>query len=114
VARRHGVWPTHEADCLCVDCMVRRDPENAAPEDPSTGPRAAATTHERALLAIDTAERKAWLSLAGYKFWMFGYHAAQWVLLKGILPGHRPNPFKALVDQAKAVVAERGYKPGAE
>jgi hypothetical protein len=70
-------------------------------------------TEALALAAIGDAERKAWLSLAGYKFWMFGYHAAQWVLLKGILPGHRPNPFKVLVDMAKAVVAERGYKPGA-
>jgi hypothetical protein len=69
-------------------------------------------TEALARTAIAEAERKAWLSLAGYKFWMFGYHAAQWVLLKGILPGHRPNPFKALVDMAKAECATRGYKDG--
>lgn len=60
--------------------------------------------------ALADAERRAWMSLAAYKFWMFGYHAAQWVLLKALMPAHIRNPFKQLVDLAKQVVADRGYK----
>lgn len=52
--------------------------------------------------AILEAEAKAWQSLAGYKFWMFGYHAAQWVLLNKIDGGERmPNPFRLLVHAAR-------------
>jgi len=40
---------------------------------------------------------KAWKSLAGYKFYMFGYHAAAWVKLNQLLPVPLPNPFKELV-----------------
>ena len=57
--------------------------------------------------AMIEAEEKAWRSLAGYKFWMFGYHAAQWVLLNRIdTPfGERmANPFRALVQLARAHV----------
>ena len=47
-------------------------------------------------------------SLAKYKFWMFGYHAASWVkynrLLKGT-PYHNGNPFKIFVHLA---MIERG------
>jgi hypothetical protein len=60
--------------------------------------------------ALADAERKAWLALAGYKFWMFGYHAAQWVLLKSVMPTHIRNPFASLVRLAKDVVTERNYK----
>lgn len=59
--------------------------------------------------AMAAAERKAWLSLAGYKFWMFGYHAAQWVMLKAMMPHHVRNPFKQLVQLAALVVKERGW-----
>lgn len=57
--------------------------------------------------AMIEAEEKAWRSLAGYKFWMFGYHAAQWVLLNRIdTPfGERmANPFRTLVQLARAHV----------
>lgn len=47
------------------------------------------------------AEAKAWDSLARYKFFMFGYHAADVVKLRRRL-GMRGNPFKALVDLARA------------
>ncbi len=47
------------------------------------------------------AEDKAWKALARYKFWMFGYHAAQWVLLNRLLPKPKRNPFRALVQQAR-------------
>lgn len=43
------------------------------------------------------AEAKAWESLAKYKFWLFGYHAAQWVLLNRVSAERRPNPWKDLV-----------------
>lgn len=52
-------------------------------------------------LAMRDAENKAWASLAGYKFYMFGYHAAQWVKLNKLLPKSEPNPFKELVKVAK-------------
>lgn len=54
------------------------------------------------------AEEKAWKSLAGYKFFMFGYHAAHWVNLNRLLKkqgdteGNVPNPFRELVKLAKA------------
>jgi hypothetical protein len=34
---------------------------------------------QNVLKAMANAEEKAWKSLAGYKFLMFGYHAARWV-----------------------------------
>jgi hypothetical protein len=45
------------------------------------------------------AETKAWEALSGYKFWMFGYHAARWVNYNQLLPrNHRlRNPFANLV-----------------
>jgi hypothetical protein len=56
--------------------------------------------------AMVAAERKAWDSLARYKFWMFGYHAAQWVLLNQLdSPERMPNPFKKLVQVAREHVA---------
>jgi len=48
------------------------------------------------------AEKKAWESLARYKFMMFGYWAAIWVHLNKIGNFRRPNPFKGLVGVAKA------------
>lgn len=47
------------------------------------------------------AEFKAIDSLARYKFVMFGYWAAVWVHLNRISGEKRPNPFKALVQQAR-------------
>ena len=46
---------------------------------------------------------KALDSLRRYKFFMFGYWAAQWVTLNKLLPSPRPNPFKSLVDLAKEI-----------
>lgn len=57
---------------------------------------------------LDETERKAWVSLARYKFLTFGHHAAQWVLLKSLMPAHVRNPFASLVRFAKAEVANRG------
>ena len=53
------------------------------------------------------AETKAWKALAGYKFWMFGYHAAAWIKYKNLLekqPDYKykfRSPFKTLVDVAR-------------
>lgn len=51
----------------------------------------------------DRAEEQAWSALAQYKFWMFGYHAAQWVLLNRVADkrDRRSNPFRALVLAAR-------------
>lgn len=48
------------------------------------------------------AEAKAWEALSGYKFWMFGYHAARWVIYRRLLGSDEPNPFRELVDLARA------------
>lgn len=45
------------------------------------------------LTAMQEAEQKAWKSLAGYKFYMFGYWAGAWVKYNNLLPRARPNPF---------------------
>lgn len=52
--------------------------------------------------AMRDAETKAWEGLRGYKFWMFGYHAARWVNYNQLLPPVRRfrSPFKALVEIA--------------
>ena len=46
-------------------------------------------------------EHKALEALARYKFVMFGYHAAWWVKLNHMGGFKRPNPFRALVMQAR-------------
>ncbi|KKN62612.1 hypothetical protein LCGC14_0510230 [marine sediment metagenome] len=46
---------------------------------------------------LNEAEKKAWKSLARYKFQMFGYWAAIWVHLNRIGHFKRPNPFRNLV-----------------
>lgn len=56
---------------------------------------------ERILAAMETAEQKAWDALARYKFYMFGYHAAQWVNLNRIGEFKRENPFGDLVKMAR-------------
>lgn len=38
------------------------------------------------LASMRDAEIKAWEGLRGYKFWMFGYHAARWVNYNQLLP----------------------------
>ncbi len=47
------------------------------------------------------AEKKAIKALAGYKFWMFGYWAAQWVNYNRISGLKKPNPFKKFVQLAR-------------
>ena len=51
--------------------------------------------------ALTDAEGKAWASLAGYKFVMFGYWAGVWVHLNRLLGKPRPNPFRPLVKYAR-------------
>lgn len=50
---------------------------------------------------MDEAENKAWKSLGGYKFVMFGYHAANWVNLNKLLAKPLPNPFGGVVQFAR-------------
>jgi len=47
------------------------------------------------------ARRKAFDSLARYKFMMFGYHAALWVSLNTLDDTKESNPFTTLVNQAR-------------
>lgn len=60
------------------------------------------------LAAMVDAEQKAWEGLRGYKFWMFGYHAARWVNYNQLLPsGTRfRSPFKSLVEMADKKIDE--------
>ena len=52
--------------------------------------------------ALQEAEDKAWKSLAGYKFEMFGYWASKWVSLNHLDDVKRTNPWgDTLVVQAK-------------
>lgn len=60
---------------------------------------------EKLLPNLSEAEDKAWKSLAGYKFQMFGYWAAIWVHLNRIGDFNHPNPFRILVVEAQGEVA---------
>lgn len=51
---------------------------------------------------MNTAATKAWDALSRYKFWMFGYHAANWVMLNRLFGTKRGNPFAELVAIARA------------
>jgi len=46
-------------------------------------------------------QSKALTSLAGYKFLMFGYHAATWANLEKLSKRRHPNPFSDLVVMAR-------------
>jgi hypothetical protein len=50
---------------------------------------------------MEHARRKAWDSLARYKFMQFGYWAAIWVHLNRISGSKKSNPFRDLVAAAK-------------
>lgn len=59
-------------------------------------------------------QRKAWDSLARYKFYMFGYHAAAWVTLKKLLPRavqNPGNPWRGLVVMAQRMFESAGATP---
>lgn len=56
---------------------------------------------ERLVIELDEAERRAWDSLARYKFQMFGYWAGVWVHLNRISGENRPNPWRELVFTAR-------------
>jgi hypothetical protein len=58
-------------------------------------------------IEIAEAERKAIDALARYKFAMFGYWAGIWVHLNRISGRNRPNPFRPLVEAARAILADR-------
>ena len=61
-------------------------------------------------LSVEMAEqeRKAWDSLARYKFWMFGYHAANWVNINRLAGFKAKNPFRDLI---KVALQKRGDLP---
>ena len=59
---------------------------------------------DKILEEMNEAERKAWDSLARYKFFMFGYWASHWVKYNRLGGFNRPNPFKNLVQTAKGSV----------
>ena len=62
----------------------------------------AADVHRAVRSELDEAEAKAWEALRRYKFQMFGYWAAIWVHLNRISGERRPNPWRELVQHARA------------
>lgn len=58
---------------------------------------------------LDEAERKAWDSLARYKFQMFGYWAAIWVHINRLSGLRRPNPWKCLIETARQEMPDSRY-----
>lgn len=59
---------------------------------------------EHSILAeMAEAERKAFDSLARYKFLMFGYWAGVWVHLNRVSGQNYPNPFRDLVMAARSI-----------
>lgn len=58
----------------------------------------------RLAAARDKAKHDALKNLARYKFSNFGYHAARWVTLNRIIGDKQDNPFKFLVQAAKASI----------
>lgn len=95
------------------DLLARQAARIAALESENADLRTQMTANaiivDRLTLKLENAEFNAWDSLARYKFFMFGYHAAQWVLLNWIIGGRRSNPWAALVALARA----KGFGPGA-
>ena len=57
------------------------------------------------------AENKAWEALSGYKFWMFGYHAARWVTYNRLLHTPQPSPFTNLVKLARDMIDNQPTSP---
>ncbi len=54
--------------------------------------------------ALKDAEAKAWEALSGYKFWMFGYHAARWINYNRLLDKPLHNPFHEAVKLGRRMV----------
>ncbi len=65
-----------------------------------------ATAVGRLQAELDEAERKAWDSLARYKFQMFGYYCAIWVHLNRISRENRANPWRDLVLLARKQLSD--------
>ena len=61
--------------------------------------------HQKLESELILAEKKAWDSLARYKFQMFGYWAAIWVHLNRLGEFKKPNPFKHIVKEARRIIA---------
>lgn len=57
--------------------------------------------------ARDKAATDAIKNLGRYKFSNFGYHAARWVTLNALIGDKQPNPFRELVECAKAMIARK-------
>ncbi len=58
-------------------------------------------------LQVEDSILKAWEALSGYKFWMFGYHAARFINYNRLLPPNekvQPNPFIELVKIARSKI----------
>ena len=56
--------------------------------------------------AMEESQLKALEALSGYKFWMFGYHAARWVNYSHLLDGKQKSPFTRLVALAREMLGE--------
>jgi len=80
---------------------IARGPFRAEPEEAMEIKMSA---EQKLLEHLSEAERKAWESLARYKFQMFGYWAAIWVHLNRIGGFKRRNPWGSLAKEARRQV----------
>lgn len=87
---------------MASNTMKQAELERVDDQDPEKG------LASRVVLELHEAERKAWMSLSRYKFWMFGYYAARWVFLSRLQPKRLANPFRCLVEIARLRTDERG------
>jgi len=67
-----------------------------------------AVTDAELLKKMEVQRTKALKALGGYKFWMFGYHAANWVNLNKLLTKKQANPFQRLVQAAHFMMTDAG------
>ncbi len=66
------------------------------------------STDDKIRDAMAADETKAWNALAGYKFFMFGYHAAAWVQANRLLSpkDRQENPFRPAVQLGRVMILQ--------
>lgn len=87
-------------DRISILCSQHGDPRLS-----NVTPKGDLNLSDRLNAERDEARDKAIDSLARYKFTMFGYWASIWVHLNRLIGDKQPNPFAALVAEARKVIS---------